>query len=128
VLLLPHSAPVSRESSATAPANEFLKISLLVHVLPDAKRSLTEPCKDTDEPLLKLGEEDVEALETDQLTVQGMLAHRFVKQFLEEVSNWQQALSNVSDVFLLFGEIQRTWSYLEPLFIHSEEVKRQALR
>ena len=49
-------------------------------------------------------------------------------QFLEEVSSWQQALSNVSDVFLLFGEIQRTWSYLEPLFIHSEEVKRQALR
>ena len=67
-----------------------------------------EPYKDTDEPLLKLGGEDVEALATDQLTVQGMLAHRFVKQFLEEVSNWQQALSNVSDVFLLFGEIQRT--------------------
>ena len=41
-----------------------------------------EPYKDTDEPLLKLGEEDVEALATDQLTVQGMLAHRFVKQFL----------------------------------------------
>jgi dynein heavy chain len=86
---------------------------------------LMDPYKDTDVPLLKLGEEDFEALEADQLTVQGMLANRFVKQFLEEVSGWQQALSNVSDVFLLFGEIQRTWSYLEPLFIHSEEVKRE---
>lgn len=31
----------------------------------------------------------------------------------------------MADVFLLIGEIQRTWSYLEPLFIGSEEVKRE---
>ena len=86
---------------------------------------LMDPYKDTDVPLLKMGEEDFEALEADQLAVQGMLANRFVKQFFDEVSGWQLALSNVSDVFLLFGEIQRTWSYLEPLFIHSEEVKRE---
>jgi dynein heavy chain, axonemal len=34
-------------------------------------------------------------------------------------------LANVSDVFVLLGEIQRTWSYLEPLFIGSDEVKRE---
>lgn len=28
-------------------------------------------------------------------------------------------------MFLIIGEIQRTWSYLEPLFIGSEEVKRE---
>jgi hypothetical protein len=37
-------------------------------------------------PLLKMAEEDFEALEADQLTVQGMLASRFVKQFVEEVT------------------------------------------
>jgi dynein heavy chain len=31
----------------------------------------------------------------------------------------------VADVFLIIGEIQRTWSYLEPLFIGSDEVKRE---
>ena len=31
----------------------------------------------------------------------------------------------MADVFILIGEIQRTWSYLEPLFIGSEEVKRE---
>jgi dynein heavy chain len=31
----------------------------------------------------------------------------------------------VADVFVLIGEIQRTWSYLEPLFVGSEEVKRE---
>lgn len=45
---------------------------------------LMETYKDTDVPLLKMAEEDFEALEADQLTVQGMLASRFVKQFLEE--------------------------------------------
>lgn len=34
-------------------------------------------------------------------------------------------MANVSDVFTLLGEIQRTWSYLEPLFIGSDEVKRE---
>jgi dynein heavy chain len=38
---------------------------------------------------------------------------------------WQKSLANVADVFVLIGEIQRTWSYLEPLFIGSEEVKRE---
>ena len=30
-----------------------------------------------------------------------------------------------SDVFTILQEIQRTWSYLEPLFIGSEEVKKE---
>jgi dynein heavy chain len=84
-----------------------------------------EKYKDTDVPLLKLIEEDFEALEADQLAVQGMLASRFIKQFQETVQEWQVKLANISDVFVLFGEIQRTWSYLEPLFIGSEEVKRE---
>ena len=54
-----------------------------------------------------------------------MLASRFVVQFQEEVDNWQKQLANVADAFVFIGEIQRTWSYLEPLFIGSEEVKRE---
>ena len=80
---------------------------------------------DSDVPLLKIGEEDFEALEADQLTVQGMLASRFVKIFEAEVLEWQTRLAFVADVFMCIGEIQRTWSYLEPLFIHSEEVKKE---
>jgi dynein heavy chain len=86
---------------------------------------LMEPYKDTDVPLLKMAEEDFESLEADQLTVQGMLASRFVKQFETEAQKWQKQLANIADVFVLLGEIQRTWSYLEPLFIGSEEVKRE---
>eukprot|EP01035_Chromulina_nebulosa_P018310 gene18310-23996_t len=84
-----------------------------------------ETYKDTDIPLLKLAEEDFESLEADQLTVQGMLASRFVKQFEKEVQDWQKHLANIADGFIILGEIQRTWSYLEPLFIGSDEVKRE---
>eukprot|EP00804_Cyclotella_cryptica_P004521 CCRYP_006874-RA/>CCRYP_006874-RA protein AED:0.08 eAED:0.09 QI:0/0/0.5/1/0/0/2/139/4220 len=76
-------------------------------------------------PLLGIGEEDFESLENDQLLIQGMMASRFLAQFEQEVTGWQKALFNVSEVFLLVNDIQRTWTYLEPLFIHSEEVKRE---
>lgn len=81
--------------------------------------------KGTEVPLLKVGEEDWESLENDQLMVQGMMASRYVAQFEKEVRTWQQALVNISDVYTTINEIQRTWSYLEPLFIHSDEVKRE---
>ena len=78
-----------------------------------------------DVPLLSIGEDEFELLENDQLVVQGMMASRYLAQFESEVNDWQKALFNVNEVFLLIGDIQRTWSYLEPLFIHSDEVKRE---
>lgn len=76
-------------------------------------------------PLLGIIEEDFESLENDQLVIQSILVSRFVAQFRDAVTKWQKELFNVNEVFLLISEIQRTWSYLEPLFIHSEEVKRE---
>ena len=78
-----------------------------------------------DVPILGIGEEDFEALENDQLVIQGMLASRFVAQFEKQVTSWHKALFNVNEVFMLVSDIQRTWSYLEPLFIHSDEVRRE---
>jgi dynein heavy chain len=70
-------------------------------------------------------EEDFEALEGDQLTVQGMLASRHVGHFETQVQQWQHSLASISDVYTFVTEIQRTWSYLEPLFVGSEEVKKE---
>ena len=81
--------------------------------------------KKTEVPLLKVQEDDWESLENDQLMVQGMMASRYIAQFEKDVKNWQQALVMISDVYTMINEIQRTWSYLEPLFIHSDEVKRE---
>merc|ERR1719183_2768275 len=54
-----------------------------------------------------------------------MMASRYLAQFEKEVTSWQVSLVMISDVYTLITEIQRTWSYLEPLFIGSEEVKKE---
>jgi hypothetical protein len=42
--------------------------------------------------------------------------------FRDDILGWNKKLMNVADVNQLMSEIQRTWAYLESLFIHSEEV------
>ncbi|CAM9114065.1 unnamed protein product, partial [Sphacelaria rigidula] len=78
----------------------------------------------TETPLIKMAEEDLEALEADLLIVQSMVASRYT-HFKKESLEWQRALSFVGDVMAMLNEIQQMWSYLEPLFIHSEEVKKE---
>ena len=81
--------------------------------------------KDTDVQLIKLSEEDFETLEDHQLQVQNMMGSRYLSTFEEEVTGWQSKLSGVADVVTIMNEIQRTWAYLETLFIGSEEVKKE---
>lgn len=81
--------------------------------------------KDTDIQLVKLSEEDFECLEDHQLQVQNMMGSRYLATFEEEVTGWQKSLSGIADVVTIMNEIQRTWSYLETLFIGSEEVKKE---
>jgi len=87
---------------------------------------ISDPYKEgSDVRLLKLSEDDFETLEQDQLAVQGMMASRYLATFEAEVTGWQKSLSMVSEVIILLAEIQRNWSYLEPLFIGSDEVRRE---
>lgn len=80
--------------------------------------------KDTDVPLLKLEDEIVEQLESDQMAVQSIIGSRY-GHFKKEAAEWQRTLGLVSDVSQILSELQRTWSYLEPLFIGSEEVRKE---
>lgn len=41
------------------------------------------------------------------------------------IMGWNSRLNGVADNFQLLNDIQRAWSYLESLFIHSEEVKKE---
>ena len=81
--------------------------------------------KGTDVFLTKMKEEDFEALEENQVLVQGMMANRYMATFRDEILGWNKKLMNVYDVNTLMTEIQRSWSNLESLFIHSEEVKKE---
>ncbi|ETV86145.1 hypothetical protein H257_02603 [Aphanomyces astaci] len=80
--------------------------------------------KDTQVPILRVRDEDIEVLEADQVMLQSMLSSR-VQYFKGLSEAWSQKLTCIGDVTVALGDIQRTWSYLEPLFIGSEEVKRE---
>ncbi len=81
--------------------------------------------KNTDIQMIKLSEEDFETLEDHQVQVQNMMGSRYLSTFEKQVMSWQKNLSSVADVVQIMAEIQRTWAYLETLFIGSEEVKKE---
>ena len=57
--------------------------------------------------------------------LQGMMANRYMDTFRDDILGWNKKLMNVADVNELMTKIQRTWAYLESLFIYSEEVKKE---
>lgn len=76
-------------------------------------------------PLLRISEENFELLETHQIDVQTMSASPYQSEFESRVNELQIGLSSINEVVVLLSDIQRSWSYLEPLFVQSEEVKKQ---
>ena len=54
-----------------------------------------------------------------------MFSSRYLSTFEKRITNWNQALGAVSEIVIALGEVQRSWSFLENLFIHSEEVKKE---
>jgi len=54
-----------------------------------------------------------------------MFSSRYLATFEDRCIKWQKSLASISEVVLLCGEVQRNWSFLEQLFIHSAEVKKE---
>lgn len=50
---------------------------------------------------------------------------RFFATFETEVMYQQKTLSNISEVSQILREVQRSWTFLQNLFIYSEEVKKE---
>ena len=77
---------------------------------------------------LKMNEETFEMLEEHQTLVTAMFGSRYLATFEEKVVTWNKALAGVSEIVTLTSEVTRLWSFLEMLFIHSEEVKKELPR
>eukprot|EP00937_MAST-01D_sp_MAST-1D-sp2_P001104 g1104.t1 len=84
-----------------------------------------EPYKGTDTPLLNIDPEHYETLEKHQMDIQAQLTSKAMDHFEKEVHAWQRELGMVSENYRLLSDMQRAWSYLEPLFIHSDEVRKE---
>lgn len=54
-----------------------------------------------------------------------MTSSRYFSTFEQQITYWNKSLAAVSEVNTITQEVFRTWSFLEGLFIHSEEVKKE---
>ncbi|KAF5404064.1 Dynein heavy chain axonemal [Paragonimus heterotremus] len=75
--------------------------------------------------LIKAREELIEVLEENQVQLQNMMTSKYIAHFLEQVSGWQKKLSIADQVIGIQLEVQRTWFYLESIFIGSEDIRKQ---
>ena len=75
--------------------------------------------------LLRASEELVEILEENNVQIQNMMMSKYIAFFLTEVSAWQKKLGCVDLVLSRWLEVQRTWSYLQPIFTGSEDIRVQ---
>ena len=81
--------------------------------------------KDTTIYTLKMLDEHFEILEEHQLLINNMLLSKFIGFFEKQVEGWKQDLGAVYEVIQTLSEVQKSWSFLENLFIGSEEVKKE---
>jgi len=75
--------------------------------------------------MIRLSEENFDMLEENQVAVTSMFSSRYLSTFEEKINFWQKSLAQISEIVVVVGEVQRSWSFLENLFIHSEEVKKE---
>ena len=75
--------------------------------------------------ILRSTEETTVILEDMNLTLQSMMASRFVQPFAEEVEEWEGKLSLIGEVLETWMAVQRKWMYLESIFIGSDDIRDQ---
>jgi dynein heavy chain len=81
--------------------------------------------KDSGYYIIRLSEDNFDILENDQTSVSAMFSSRYLATFEDKINYWNKSLAAISEIVLLLGEVQRTWSFLESLFMESEEVKKE---
>jgi dynein heavy chain len=81
--------------------------------------------KDTNLHLIRLSEENFDMLEENQTSVNAMFSSRYLATFEDKVNYWQKSLADIADIIVYIGDVQRSWSFLENLFIGSDEVKKE---
>eukprot|EP00971_Amphidinium_carterae_P100722 1992697-Amphidinium_carterae.1 len=76
----------------------------------------SEPYRSTGSYILKGADEVIQLSDEQIITVQAMLLSPFKKPFEEEIDEWSQKMSYVSDCIEAWVKVQRDWMYLQPIF------------
>jgi len=81
--------------------------------------------KNTDVYMIRLTDEHFDLLEEHTNAASSMQSSRYIATFEKEVERWTKSLSNITEILTVSSEVQRNWAYLENLFLHSDEVKKE---
>ena len=93
----------------------------------DQKFTLAKYMKNGEERgwVLRATEEIILLLEDMSLNLQSMMASRFVRPFLDDVSFWEKRLSLIGEAIEVWMVVQRKWMYLESIFVGSDDIRLQ---
>lgn len=75
--------------------------------------------------LLDIDEEKYAFLEDNMQHIQTMSRNRFKAYFEKEIEQWKNDLNMINEVNTSLTETQNTWTFLESLFIGSDEIKKE---
>ena len=64
-------------------------------------------------------------LEENMLNLNAFASNRSAEPFLEQVHSWENRLAKVQEVLEVWMQVQRKWTYLEGIFIGSEDIRQQ---
>lgn len=79
----------------------------------------------SDAQLLRISEELIEALEEHQVQVHNMSTSKYISYFEREFAEWAKWLAQAEHVIRTWTEVQRKWTYLESIFVRSEDLRHQ---
>ena len=75
--------------------------------------------------VLYVPEELVSTLEENQVAVQNYLSSKNISFFKQTLTDWQDKLMAVDRVLNVWQEVQYRWTHLRPIFIGSEDIRKQ---
>ena len=75
--------------------------------------------------VLYLPDELVATLEENQVAVQNYLSSKNISFFKQTLTDWQNKLMAVDRVTNLWTDVQYHWTHLRPIFIGSEDIRKQ---
>ena len=75
--------------------------------------------------LLEINEDQYGILEENMQQVQTMIRNKYKAFYEDQISKWKVELSEINEVWVALSEAQKTWTFLESLFIGSDEIKKE---
>ncbi|MBO6262544.1 MAG: hypothetical protein J6N95_08120, partial [Bacilli bacterium] len=75
--------------------------------------------------LLNIDEDQYAILEENMQQLQSMIRNKYKAHYEERIVNWRKYLNEINEVWVALSDTQKTWTFLESLFIGSDEIKRE---